>query len=151
MTLVDNNNIDAWKISPDKRLRTRDLHWRIRVRPEMPTLQNANVPYSLPLERRDSLLYKGQSRNNENRVALFAERAKNNLGCDAGFPGACRQLQNWTSVSRSKGFAQQIDRGFMIQPKHARFGGDGGNRGAVMAALRLNPGVRPQAELCSRG
>jgi hypothetical protein len=66
-----------------------------------PMLQN---PFAL--ERRHGLLDQGKSRNNENRPALFAKRAKNDFGRDAGFPGACRQLQNWAAVPRSKGFAQ---------------------------------------------
>jgi hypothetical protein len=88
----------------------------------MPALQNTDVPNSFALERRDSLLDQGYARNNENRSALFAKRAENNLGCNAGFPGAGRQLQNWPPVSRSKGFAQQIDRGFLIQPERAWLG-----------------------------
>ena len=90
MTLVDNDNIGAWNISPDERLRRSDLHRRVWVGAEMPALNDASIPNSLALERRHGLLDKGQSRNNENRVALFAERAKNDLGGDAGFPGAGR-------------------------------------------------------------
>ncbi len=49
------------------------------------------------------------ARNDEYRTAFVAKRAKNSLGRDPSFSGPGRQLQDRPPVTRSKGFAQEVE------------------------------------------